>query len=109
MNWFEKMIDAAGVYKYVILIGLIGGIIRIVQKEELKQCEKSMKCKIFGLFFSSLVSMFAGYIGFEVAFLFFEKDGISIAIAGLSGWAGTNIIIAGEKKLLRIINGEKDE
>ncbi|AIR80129.1 TPA: hypothetical protein RPW15_001663 [Campylobacter fetus subsp. venerealis] len=73
MNWLEKMMDSAGVYKYVIFIGLIGGILGMVQKEELKKCKSSLKCKIFGLLFGCFSAMFAGYIGFEVAY-FFSKN-----------------------------------
>ncbi len=101
------MMDSAGVYKYVIFIGLIGGILGMVQKEELKKCKSSLKCKIFGLLFGCFSAMFAGYIGFEVAYFFFEKLGISIATAGVSGWAGTNALLVYEKRLISLVDKGK--
>lgn len=108
MNFWDRLNN--GQYKFVFLIGAIGGILGLIQKHKLEHCkEKGLKCYLLGGLMGIITSIFVGYIGFEVAFYIFGKIGISIACGGLSAWAGTDAIVLYEKKLVEFLGAKRSE
>ncbi|EOG7059328.1 phage holin family protein [Campylobacter fetus] len=106
-EFLQRLSDNLGVYKYVFIIGIIGGVLSVLQKKKLERCAGSKKCIFLGLVLDTTTALFVGYIGFEIAFYFLEKQGISVGLAGLSAWAGTDAIVAWEKKLIALLTNNK--
>ncbi|OCR99007.1 hypothetical protein A9K75_08850 [Campylobacter fetus subsp. testudinum] len=106
-EFLERLSENLGVYKYVFIIGVIGGILSVLQKKKLDRCSGSKKCIFLGLILDTTTALFVGYIGFEIAFYFLGKQGISVGLAGLSAWAGTDAIVAWEKKLIALLTNNK--
>ncbi|WP_141071415.1 hypothetical protein, partial [Campylobacter fetus] len=69
-EFLQRLSDNLGVYKYVFIIGIIGGILSVLQKKKLERCAGSKKCIFLGLVLDTTTALFVGYIGFEIAFYF---------------------------------------
>lgn len=64
-----------------------------------KPAEEKIKLFILGV----TTSMFISYITYELSLYFFHANGISVALAGLASFTGTDFAVAMEKGLLDLI------
>ncbi|EAJ1232650.1 hypothetical protein YY92_08760 [Campylobacter fetus] len=102
----DELINKLGVYAYIVLLGAFGGLLAVFQKHKLANC-KTKKCYLFTSFFGVLTSIFIAYIGYEITNYFLTNEKISLAIAGVCAWAGTDALVALEKKLINIISDKE--
>ncbi|CUU74380.1 phage holin family protein [Campylobacter hyointestinalis] len=104
--------DRLGIYTYVLALGVAGGILSIFQKKKLGEC-KNGRCWIGGLLLGIATSVFAGYVGYEIANFIFANEKLSLAISCICAWAGTDGLLAVEQKaidiLSRKIGGGRDD
>ncbi|ANE33753.1 phage holin family protein [Campylobacter hyointestinalis] len=97
-------LDRVGVYVYVIALGFIGGVLSLFSKKKLNECEKRKFC-FFGTFLLGVAtSIFAGYIGFEIANFIFENEKISLAISCICAWAGTDGLLSLETSAIELLS-----
>ncbi len=98
------MIDINEVLKYIWLgiVAFIGGVTGylIKLKNEPNQ-SKNDKIKLFILGVST--AMFISYIAYEISIYFLKSNGISVALAGLASFTGTDFAVAIEKAGLDFI------
>lgn len=91
-------------YIWVFLFSLVVGVISFFKKQE-KDTHFSFRSFILGVG----CSMVVGYMCFEVAFFYFEKEKLAVAIAGLGAWMGTDALLELEIAFKKHLNKNKGD
>lgn len=99
------MIDINDLLKYLWLcvVAFIGGVTGYLVKLKYNP-NQSRKDKIKFFILGVTTSMFISYITYEVAVYFLKSNGISVALAGLASFTGTDFAVAIEKAGLDFIS-----
>lgn len=98
------MIDFDDIIKYMWLaiVAFIGAVTGFFTRDEnLKKAATGEKIKLFVLSVST--SMFISYITYEISIFLLNANGVSVALAGLASFTGTDFAVALEKGLLDFI------
>ena len=97
MNIFDSESTEAVKYTWLMGVALIGGIIGYFRKQAEKDKGKSLLQKLCSAFLSVITSMFVAYIVYEILMYLTEAPSLSVAIAGLASFAGTDLLVAFEE------------
>ena len=87
----EDLLNKAGFYFWVAVVGLIGGILSLANDPQ-KPLHSGKA--IVNSFISTISSMFICWIFYEIALFFTKEDRISLAVGGFFAWRGTAWISA---------------
>ncbi len=96
--------DINELFKYLWLgtVAFIGGVTGYLVK--VKTTENQSRCDRVKLFILGVTTaMFISYITYEAAMFFLKSNGISVALAGLASFTGTDFAVALEKAGLDFI------
>lgn len=96
MNLDDKTI----LYLWLLFVGFFGGVLSFLNKQT-----EAFRWKSFILGVGS--SMFSAYIVYELVFYVLQNANLSIAVAGIGAWGGTNLLLKLEARLEKKIEGEK--
>lgn len=88
-------------YLWLFGVALVGGILGYLGDEKDKSLTRAQKLRVFIV--GVIGSMFTAYITFFIAFHFIPNQELCVAIAGLAAWSGTDLLLALEKKLKKMI------
>lgn len=79
-------------YAWICVIALIGSTVGFIVRFGKYQdftCKKKITTYILGV----ITSMFTAYVTYEICFYVVENDRVSVAIAGLASFAGTDLLV----------------
>lgn len=100
----DELLNKLGIYLYVIILGFIGGILSLFEKNKLNECQTSKICLFKKFLLGVVASIFAGYVGFEFGLYILDNQKIALAISCICAWAGTDALIAFESKILELLS-----
>lgn len=78
------------VYVWVFIFSLIVGVLSFFKKRS----ESDMRFRFGAFVLGVACSMVVGYITFEIAMYYFEKEKFAVALAGLGAWMGTDALLS---------------
>ncbi|MGP1484903.1 MAG: phage holin family protein [Campylobacter sp.] len=79
------LLDRAGIYLWVFMIGLIGGALGFIGNS-------STKKRIIDAVIGTFTSMFLGWIGYEIVNAWSKDERIALASCGFIAWRGAEWI-----------------
>lgn len=97
----KDFLDIFGMWLWLIFVSIIGGLLGLISRNDLTNLPFSKKLK--ALFLGVVTSMFVAYIVYELSLYIFNKEALSVAIAGLAAYMGTNALVALENALIAYI------
>ncbi len=100
----DELFNKLGIYLYVIILGFIGGVLSLFEKNKLNECQTSKICLFKKFLLGVVTAIFTGYIGFELGLYILENKKIALAISCICAWAGTDALIAFEGKILELLS-----
>lgn len=83
LNSDNNIIQSLGIYFYVFIVGLIGGLLNVGARKD-----KSTARKYTDLGIGILSSGFFGWIGFEVINFLYQNERLALAGCGFFAWKG---------------------
>ncbi len=87
-------------------VACAGGVVGLHTKSKTACCS-SVQRKIFRAILYVLISMFTGYVGYEVALHTVASHRLSVAIAGVCGFVGVDLLASVQTKLLDFIEKKR--
>lgn len=88
-------------WAWFLFVALIGGILGYFAKNK---APLSKTERLRGLAIGILTSMFAAYVTFQIAFYYLHSEDVSVAIAGVAAWMGTDAFLTLEHFFLNTLN-----
>lgn len=103
-----KFLENGGTYFYLLLLGMVGGVLGIIHNNKLADC-KTTPCIFATVILGCVSSVFVGYISFEICAYYSNSERLSLAIASICAWIGTDVLLIIKTNLLELIKakGEK--
>jgi uncharacterized membrane protein (UPF0136 family) len=92
-------------WAWFLFVAIVGGFLGYITKNKRPATRKEL---LRGLAIGMLISMFAAYITFKIAFFMFANEDVSVAIAGVAAWMGTDAFLTLEKWATTILNTKKE-
>lgn len=93
------------VYVWVFSFSLIVGVLSFFKKRSSASTPFRIGVFILGVG----CSMVVGYMTFEFALYYFEKEKIAVALAGLGAWMGTDALLSFEGAFKEIVKNRSKE
>lgn len=90
------------VYVWVFIFSLVVGVLSFFKKRSSATTPFRIGVFILGV----TCSMAVGYMTFEIAYYYFEKERIAVAIAGLGAWMGTDALLSFEGAFKEIVKNK---
>ena len=84
-----NIMKEAGIYVWVVIVGLIGGLLNIGSNPN-----KSAGHKATNLIAGTLSSMFIGWISFEIVRHIYGSEKVALAACGFFAWKGAEWVNA---------------
>lgn len=101
--------ESVKTYIWLSIISLVGGFVGFVTKNSHKLQNKSLMQKI-GIHITAIISsMFISYVVFQLLFCTTGKQGISVAIAGIAAYMGTDVLVIIQDKLMERLKAKIDK
>lgn len=92
-------------WAWFIFVAVVGGLLGYIAKNKRPATRKEL---LRGLAIGMVISMFAAYLTFKIAFFFFANEDVSVAIAGVAAWMGADAFLTLEKWITTISNTKKE-
>lgn len=83
MEWLNSLDNYLGKYKWVLAIGLIGGLLNVGSRPD-----KSVGRKVMDLVIGIASSVFFGWISYEIILFIWKENGVALAGCGFFAWKG---------------------
>lgn len=83
MEWLNSLDEYLGKYKWVLAIGLIGGLLNVGSRPD-----KGLGRKVIDLLLGIASSVFFGWISYEVILFIWKENGVALAGCGFFAWKG---------------------
>lgn len=104
MQQGKDFIDSLGVYIYVILVAIIGGLLNTKEK-----AKRSTGRKVADFIVGLISSCFFGWMGFELINFIYQNEKIALAGCGFFAWKGTEWIETLIERILdKLLKDDKD-
>lgn len=94
------------IYWWLVFVSFVASLIGMINKEKLKEY-KSTKAKAGALVSGIATSMLVSYIVFEIAFYYLANERMSVALAGVGAWMGTDAFLTLQKVVFDYISRKK--
>lgn len=101
--------DIVKTYIWLATISLLGGFVGFITKNNHKLKGKSLIQKIGIHLTAILSSMFISYVVFQLLFCTTGKQGISVAIAGIASYMGTDVLIILQDRIVEKLKSKIDK
>lgn len=83
MEWLNSLDSYLGKYKWVLAIGLMGGLLNVGSRPD-----KSVGRKVVDLLLGIASSVFFGWISYEIILFIWKENGVALAGCGFFAWKG---------------------
>lgn len=101
--------ESVKTYIWLAIISLVGGFVGFITKNSHKLKDKSFIQKV-GIHFTAIISsMFISYIVFQLLYCTTLKQGLSVAVAGIAAYMGTDVLVILQDKLMEKLKSKIDK
>lgn len=90
-------------------VAFTGGMIGYFHKQYPKDADKNFREKLYSWCLSIATSMFIAYLAYELALSTGIKENMAVALGGLAGFTGTDMLLASEKIILSWLGRQSEK
>lgn len=87
-DWIQTVMS----YIWICVVAFLGSTVGFIVRFG-KYADFSAKKKVTTYFLGIITSMFTAYVAYEFSFYIIENERVSIALAGLASFAGTDLLV----------------
>lgn len=105
MENFNELIK----YAWMAFVAFLGGTVGFITKisPTLKGHDLKQKLTAYGM--GLITSMFVAYVVYEVSLYLTSSERLAIALAGLASFAGTDLLVICQQKLIETVKRKFDK
>ena len=94
----SELFNEIGLWLWLMAVSLIGGVLGFMNRNDLdgKDAGEKIRALVLGV----TTSMFVAYLVYELSLFMLNKESLSVAIAGLAAYIGTNALVALESAFI---------
>lgn len=107
----EKAFNMPGeIWKWIwfLIVAFTGGVVGFITKISPTLKGRPFKAKWKALCMGMINSMFIAYITYEILMSIINKQGLSVALAGMAAFTGTDLLIVMQNKIIELIKRKID-
>ncbi len=90
-------------YLWMAVVAAVGGTIGFISKISPRLTGQALHTKIRAYLMGLVTSMFVAYITYEGSLFFIHSERLSVALAGLASFAGTDLLVILQQNFIEVI------